>query len=203
MIARLRGQVLEIGEDSLVIDVGGVGYLVQASPRLLRDLPTAGGSVDLVVETLVRDDAITLIGFESAAEKRLFRLLQSIQGVGTRLALAILGVLDPTAFTRAVVSGDRAALTSAPGVGPRLAQRILSELKERIGSLPAAASAPATAGVAALGPSDDALSALVQLGYGRSEAFDAVGRAIGEVGDEGDVGAVVRRALQLLGQRHG
>ena len=154
MIARLRGNVLEIAEDSLFVDVSGVGYLVHASPRVLRELPPVGGTVDLVVETLVREDAIQLVGFTSLAEKRLFRLLQGIQGVGTRLALAILGVLDPAAFERAVVAKDKAALTRAPGVGPRLAQRVIAELEGRVGGLAAgtAAAVPGAGTTADAGP---------------------------------------------------
>jgi Holliday junction DNA helicase RuvA len=203
VIARLRGTVAEIGEDHLVVDVQGVGYLVQASPRLLRALPPQGGVVELVVETQVREDAITLIGFTSAAEKRLFKLLQGIQGVGTRLALAILGVLEPDAFARAVMAGDRAAITQAPGVGPKLAQRILAELKERVGGLPASpvtvASGPVKAGTAL----DDVLAALAQLGYGRSEAFDAARAAGAELGDDAAVPVLLKRALQQLGARGG
>ena len=201
MIARLRGTVAEIGDDHLVVDVQSVGYLVQASAGLLRTLPAAGGGVDLVVETQVRDDAILLIGFTSPAEKRLFKLLQSIQGVGTRLALAILGVLEPEAFARAVVSGDKAALTRAPGVGPKLAQRIVSELKDGLTALPVAAKAASPA--VSLGPVDDVLTALGQLGYGRSEAFDAAHAAAAELGDPGDVASVLKRALQHLGAARG
>ncbi len=203
MIARLRGTVAEIGEDHLVVDVQGVGYLVQASPRLLRALPPQGGVVELVVETQVREDAITLIGFTSAAEKRLFKLLQGIQGVGTRLALAIIGVLEPDAFARAVMAGDRAAITQAPGVGPKLAQRILAELKERVGGLPASPAALAAGPVAAGTTLDDVLAALAQLGYGRSEAFDAARAAGAELGEDAAVPALLKRALQQLGARGG
>lgn len=202
MIARLRGAVAELGEDHVVVDVQGVGYLVHASPRLLRTLPPPGGTVDLVVETQVREDAITLIGFASAADKRLFKLLQGIQGVGTRLALAILGVLEPDAFARAIASGDRAALTRAPGVGPKLAQRILAELKDRLGAIPTGPAAVPSAASAG-GPVDDVLQALAQLGYGRSEAFDAVSRAATEADVPGDVGAILKRALQHLGAARG
>lgn len=201
MIARLRGQVVEIGEDSLVVDVHGVGYLVHASPRVLRALPATGGTVELVIETLVREDAITLVGFASAAEKRLFRLLQGIQGVGSRLALAILGTLEPAAFERAVTAGDQKALTRAPGVGPRLAQRIVGELKDRIvGSSPPAAG-EVVAGTAESGPLGDTVTALAQLGYGRSEAYAAAEQARGELGDGADLATVLRRALQILGSR--
>ena len=205
MIARLRGDLLEIAEDSLVVDVKGVGYLVHASPRVLRELPAVGAAVDLVVETLVREDAIQLIGFTTLAEKRLFRLLQGIQGVGTRLALAILGVLDPAAFERAVVSRDKTALTRAPGVGPRLAQRIIAELEGRVGGLATAAGDPPAppAAVGEAGPVAETVTALAQLGYARSEAHAAAQEAVGELGEDADLAAVLRRALQILGTRLG
>jgi Holliday junction DNA helicase RuvA len=205
VIARLRGNVLEIAEDSLVVDVSGVGYLVHASPRVLRELPPVGGAVDLVVETLVREDAIQLVGFTSLAEKRLFRLLQGIQGVGTRLALAILGVLDPAAFERAVVARDKAALTRAPGVGPRLAQRVIAELEGRVGGLAAGTevAVPGAGTSAAAGPVAETVTALAQLGYARSEAHAAAQEAVGELGESADLAAVLRRALQILGARLG
>ncbi len=205
MIARLKGNVLEIAEDGLVVDVHGVGYLVHASPRVLRELPAVGGAVDLVVETLVREDAIQLIGFTTLAEKRLFRLLQGIQGVGTRLALAILGVLEPAAFERAVVAKDKAALTRAPGVGPRVAQRIIAELEGRVGGFAGGTEvAAASAGTAAeAGPVAQTVTALAQLGYARSEAHAAAQEAVGELGDGADLAGVLRRALQILGTRLG
>lgn len=203
MIARLRGNLLELHEDGAVIDVQGVGYAIQGSANLLRSLPPVGGAVDLTVETLVREDSITLIGFQNAVEKRAFRLLQGIQGVGTRLALAVLSVLDPPTLERAVRAGDKAALTQAPGVGPRLAQRILTELEPRIGSLAASApgvvlsSAQATAAPSAAGI-DGAISALANLGYSRSEAYSVCGRAAAELADSADEASILRRALQLL-----
>lgn len=204
MIARLRGAVLEIAEDSLVVDVHGVGYLVHASPRVLRELPAPGGGVDLVVETLVREDAIQLVGFTTLAEKRLFRLLQGIQGVGTRLALAVLGVLDPEAFERAILSRDKAALTRAPGVGPRLAQRIIAELEGRVGGIATTGGAPGPAGTTARsGALEETVTALGQLGYARSEAHAAAQEALGELGDEAELTALLRRALQILGTRLG
>jgi len=205
VIARLRGNVLEIAEDGLVVDVHGVGYLVYASPRVLRELPAVGGAVDLVVETLVREDAIQLVGFTTLAEKRFFRLLQGIQGVGTRLALAILGVLDPAGFERAVVARDKTALTRAPGVGPRLAQRIIAELEGRVAGLAtgAVAAGATAAPVDETGPVAETVTALAQLGYVRSEAHAAAQEAVGELGDGADLAAVLRRALQILGSRLG
>ncbi len=203
MIARLRGTVAEIGDDTLVVDVAGVGYLVQASPRLLRALPAAGGTVELVIEMLVREDAITLVGFTTPRERGLFKLLQGIQGVGSRLALSLIGTLEPEAFERAIVAGDRAALTAAPGVGPRLAQRILTELKDRMGAALAAPTMASGVARAAAGPSEDAVTALAQLGYGRSEALVAAQNAIAELGDGAELAAILRRALQLLGTQRG
>jgi Holliday junction DNA helicase RuvA len=205
VIARLRGNLLEIAEDSLVVDVQGVGYLVHASPRVLRALPAVGAAVDLVVETLVREDAIQLVGFTTLAEKRLFRLLQGIQGVGTRLALAILGVLDPAAFERAVVARDRAALTRAPGVGPRLAQRIIAELEGRVAGVATSGEAAVASGAipAETGAVEETVTALAQLGYARSEAHAAAQEALRELGERADLAAVLRRALQILGTRLG
>jgi Holliday junction DNA helicase RuvA len=205
VIARLRGNLLEIAEDSLVVDVQGVGYLVHASPRVLRELPAVGAAVDLVVETLVREDAIQLVGFTTLAEKRLFRLLQGIQGVGTRLALAILGVLDPAAFERAVVARDRAALTRAPGVGPRLAQRIIAELEGRVAGVATSGEAAVASGAipAETGAVEETVTALAQLGYARSEAHAAAQEALRELGERADLAAVLRRALQILGTRLG
>lgn len=203
MIARLRGTVVEIGEDSVVVDVQGVGYLVHASPRLLQTLPATGAAADLVIETLVREDAITLVGFATAEEKRLFRLLQGIQGVGARLALAVLGVLEPAAFARAVASGDRAALTRAPGVGPRLAQRIVGELKDRLGEVRGSEVARKDVAGSDAGPLGDTVTALAQLGYGRSEAHGAAIEAVAELGAEAPLASLLRRALQILGSERG
>ncbi|MGH6901245.1 MAG: Holliday junction branch migration protein RuvA, partial [Geminicoccaceae bacterium] len=168
MIARLRGTLDALDEDRAVIDVGGVGYLVACPTRTLAELPRPGEAVDLLIETQVRADSIMLYGFRTGAERSWFRLLQTVQGVGARLALAILSVLGPDQLARAVVAQDKAALGRASGVGPRLAGRIASELKDRLTELPGPVGAPAP-GPAALtqrGPAADAVSALVHLGYG-------------------------------------
>ncbi len=136
MIARLRGRLDTIGDDHAVIDVGGVGYLVVCSANTLAALPGAGEAVDLHVETQLRTESITLYGFKDPAERAWFRLLQTVQGVGARVALAVLSILTPEQLARALAAQDKAALTRASGVGPRLAGRIMSELRDRLVDLP-------------------------------------------------------------------
>jgi holliday junction DNA helicase RuvA len=200
VIARLRGTLDGLDQGHAVVDVGGVGYLVACSTRTLAALPSPGEAVDLLIETQVRAESITLYGFPSAAERSWFRLLQTVQGVGARLALAILSVLGPDELARAVAAQDRAALGRASGVGPRLAGRIASELKDRLGELPALAGArtPEFAAAALGAPADDAVSALVHLGYGRSEAHQAVAKAAAALGDAAPLEALIRSGLQEL-----
>jgi len=199
MIARLRGRLLAQDVDHLVIDVGGVGYLVHCSARTLASLPGPGEALDLHVETQVRAESIMLYGFADTGERSWFRLLQQVQGVGARVALAVLSVLPPQELARAVASQDRAALTRASGVGPRLAGRILSELKDRLaaGLAGTALPAPAVPGDAD-GAIGGAVSALVNLGYGRSEAVAAVGRAAAAHGQDATLEALIRAGLQEL-----
>lgn len=199
MIARLRGRLDTIGEDHAVIDIGGVGYLVSCSARTLAGLPRPGDALDLHIETQVRPESIILYGFEHIAERSWFRLLQTVQGVGARVALGILAVLAPDQLAQAVAAQDRAALTRASGVGARLAGRIVSELKDRVGELPVMKGAPAGAVAGPLGGrAEDAVSALVNLGYARSEAHGAVARAAATLGDEADVETLIRSGLQEL-----
>jgi holliday junction DNA helicase RuvA len=200
VIARLRGTLDALDEDHAVIDVGGIGYLVACSPRTLAALPRPGEAVDLLIETQVREDSITLYGFRTAAERSCFRLLQTVQGVGARVALAVLSVLGPDELTRAIVSQDKAALGRASGVGPRLAGRIASELKDRLTDLPPPTGAPlpGAAGVALGGAAGDAVSALVNLGYGRSEAHQAVAKATAALGTDVPVETLIRTGLQEL-----
>ena len=200
MIARLRGRLDGIAEDHAVVDVGGVGSLVACAPRTLAGLPRPGEPVDLLIETQVRDDSITLYGFPTAAERRWFRLLQTVQGVGARVALGILSVLGPDELARAVAAQDKAALARASGVGPRLAGRIAAELKDRLSELPglASASISGTAATALGGPADDAVSALVNLGYGRSDAHAAVAKAAAALGTSAPVEELIRTGLQEL-----
>lgn len=197
MIALLRGTVASIGEEAAVVDVGGVGYLVVCATSTLERLPRRGQPVELHTEMQVREDDITLYGFLDPAERVWFRMLQSVQGVGARVALSLLGVLRPEELVTAIALGDRAALTRAAGVGTRLAARIAAELKDRVGGLPTAAAAPAALAVPS-GPTEDALSALVNLGYGRSEAFAALSRIRGRLGDEARVDQLIREGLKEL-----
>jgi holliday junction DNA helicase RuvA len=200
VIARLRGKLDALEEGQAVIDVGGVGYLVACSTRTLAALPRPGEAVDLLIETQVRDDSIMLYGFPTAAERRWFRLLQTVQGVGARVALGILSALGPDELARAVAAQDKAALARASGVGPRLAGRIASELKDRLSELPGALGVPFPGALAPTlgGPADDAVSALVNLGYGRSDAHAAVAKAAATLGAGAPIEALIRTGLQEL-----
>ncbi len=193
MIARLSGTLAETAADHLVIDVNGVGYLAYASARTLTAIGPIGGSVLLLTEMQVREDAITLFGFGSAAERDWFRLLTSVQGVGGRVALAILSVLDPGDLARAIANGDKAMIARANGVGPKLAQRIAMELRDKAGGValgPGAAPAPAGLAIA------DAISALANLGFRPAEASAAVAAASDELGPGAGLDALVRLALR-------
>lgn len=195
MIARLRGVLAETAADHAVLDVGGVGYLAWCSARTLSAIGEVGGDVLLFTEMQVREDAITLYGFGSAGERDAFRLLTSVQGVGGRVALSILSVLDAGELSRAVASGDKAMVARANGVGPKLAMRIVNELKDKMGGVtlgPGLAAAPAAKG----GVSSDALSALANLGFRPAEASAAVGAAVDELGEGASLDAVVRLALR-------
>ncbi|GAA4251842.1 Holliday junction branch migration protein RuvA [Azospirillum formosense] len=209
MIAKLTGVVDSVGTDWVVVDVNGVGYQVACSNRTLSRM-AVGERRALVVETFIRDDRITLYGFADSGERDWFRLLTTIQGVGSRLALSILGVLDPDQLTRAIAAQDKTALTRADGVGPKVAARIVNELKDKVGNLTLGASAstaPAAGGKAAPGAGGpdnmvmaDAVSALVNLGYGRSEAFGAVVAAGRKLGDGAGVSELIRHGLKELSQ---
>lgn len=192
MIARLSGILAEMGADTAVIDVGGVGYQVLCSARTLDSLGPIGGEVLVLTELQVREDAWTLFGFGSAAERDSFRALTSIQGVGGRLALAILSALSPDELARAVAQEDKAMIGRANGVGPKLAARIANELQGKLGAAGLGGVAPAPrAGAAA-----DALSALANLGFKPAEASVAVNAAQDELGAEADLDALVRLALR-------
>lgn len=202
MFARLKGILDEVDDDTVIVDVGGVGYLVHCSSRTLGKLPGRGEAVRLEIETHVREDHINLYGFLDRGDRDWFRLLLTVQGVGARVALAILSVLTPEALVQAVAAQDKAAVARANGVGPKLAQRVVAELKDKVGGMalgPVAAkdtkegdAAPA----ADAGAAEDAVSALINLGYGRSEAFTAVAKASRDGG--GDVSALIRGALKEL-----
>jgi Holliday junction DNA helicase RuvA len=209
MIASLKGLLESSAEDSAVVEVGGVGYLVFCSARTLTALPRPGEAVALMIETHVREDHIHLYGFSGAAERDWFRLLITVQGVGARVALAILSALSPVEISGALAAGDKTVLGRASGVGPKLAQRIVTELKDRVGTLEftgeftgadGAAAAPRGDGGDGLDPAlGDAVSALVNLGYGRAEAFGAVMEAAHELGGEAKVEALIRSGLNRLG----
>lgn len=191
MIARLSGILAEILADSAVIDVGGVGYLVHLSGKTLSAIGPAGGEVLILTELQVREDAWTLFGFGSAAERDAFRALTSIQGVGGRLALAILSVLSPDELSRAVSQGDKAMIGRANGVGPKLAARITNELQGKLGMVATGTAGPPRSSAAA-----DALSALANLGFKPAEASAAVNAAEDELGAGASLDALVRLALR-------
>ncbi len=204
MIAKLTGRVDGTGKDWLILDVGGVGYLVYCSARTLSAVGGGGESVSLHIETHVREDHIHLYGFAQILERDWYRLLTTVQGVGAKVGLAILSVVPPDTLTQAIAAGDEAPLTQAPGVGRKLAGRILSELKDKIGNMGLAAalqgkSVPdAPEGVDQVG--QDAVSALVNLGYGRTEAFGAVARARQKLGPDEGVEGLIRDGLGELSQ---
>jgi len=194
MIARLSGILAETAADHAVIDVNGVGYLAYASARTLSAIGPIGGSVLLLTEMQVREDAITLFGFGSAGERDWFRLLTGVQGVGGRVALAILSVLEPGELSRAIAGGDKAMIARANGVGPKLAQRIAMELRDKVGAvaLGGGGATPVPAGSA----SADAVSALANLGFRPAEASAAVSAAVEELGNDASLDALVRLALR-------
>ncbi|MES2327553.1 MAG: Holliday junction branch migration protein RuvA [Pseudomonadota bacterium] len=192
MIARLSGTLAETADDSAVILVGGVGYLVQLSGKTLGELGSVGGDITVLTELQVREDAWTLFGFGSAAERDAFRALTSIQGVGGRLALAILSTLSTDELARAVAQDDKAMIGRANGVGPKLAARITNELQGKLSVVGLAGGAPVPRGSAA----SDALSALANLGFKPAEASAAVNAAQDELGPDATLDALVRLALK-------
>jgi Holliday junction DNA helicase RuvA len=200
LIARLKGIVESIDGDSAVIDVNGVGYLVTASARTLRDL-VAGAPATLMVETIVREDAIALYGFLATAERDWFRILTTVQGVGAKVALSILSTLAPDEIARAIAAQDRATLSRPAGVGPKLAARLATELKDKaaaFGVAPAGRAEEAAAAMPAGSINEDAVSALVNLGYKRVEAFGAVARVTQRLGEGAKLNDVIKAGLQEL-----
>jgi len=200
MIAMLAGIVDQVTGDGVVLDVNGVGYLVFCSGRTLARVPGRGERMRLLVETHVREDHIHLYGFAEEAERSWFRLLTTVQGVGARLALAVLGTLAPDALVTAIMAQDKAALARADGVGGKLAQRIASELKDKVGNIalgPAAQAMPEDGDAAA---TSDAVSALVNLGYQRSDAYGAVAAASRRLGPQAALDALIRAGLKELGR---
>ena len=192
MIARLTGKLAETTAEGAVIDVGGVGYQLLCSARTLDALGAVGSDVLVLTELQVREDAWTLFGFGSPHERDTFRALTSVQGVGGRLALAILPALSPDELSRAISQGDKAMIGRANGVGPKLAARIANELQGKLGAPGLGGSAPAPRG----GSAADALSALANLGFKPADASAAVNAALDEIGPDATLDALVRLALR-------
>src|SRR5262245_35058701 len=203
MIGKLKGVIDSYGEDFIILDVQGVGYLVHCSARTLQSLPAPGEAATLSIETHVREDQIRLFGFTTDAEREWFRLLQTVQGVGAKVALSVLGTLKPADLASAIAMGDKTAIKRAPGVGQKVAERIVTELKDK---------AP---GYTALDPSvirlsgafdekrapqpvTDAVSALVNLGYGQPQAAAAIAAAARSAGEGAETKQLIRLGLKEL-----
>lgn len=195
MIARLRGIVDSVEDGRCVIDVNGVGYLMFCSSRTLGALPE--GLTTLLIEMQVREDAITLYGFFTSAEREWFRLLTTVQGVGAKVALGILSALSPDQLIGAIAGQDKGALTREPGVGPKLAIRILTELQSKAGAMPGGGAAALPVAVAK-GAAGDALSALTNLGYKRLEAEAALAKAVEAHGEDAGLDVLIRAGLKAL-----
>ena len=200
MIGKLTGTVDSIADDTVILDVGGVGYLVLCPASTLSRL-TVGAHASLMIEMKVSDDAIKLYGFASAEEREWFRLLQTVQNVGGKVALAVLSTLSPRDLQRALALGDKAMIGRAPGVGPKLALRIATELKDKAPSMMAhGAEDGVAASIAPRGPEADAVSALIHLGYSDARAAEAVARAAQALGEQTEAGALIREALKGMGR---
>ncbi len=203
MIGKLTGVINSFGEDWVILDVNGVGYLVHCSAKTLEALPSRGEAARLFIETQIRDDQIRLVGFRSEVEREWFRLLLTVQGVGSRVALSVLGALNASELASAVALQDKAMIARAPGVGPKVAARIAAELKDR---------APGITGVdmgvirlqSELGdkvapkPASEAVSALVNLGYGQMQASAAIAAAMREAGEGAETARLIRLGLKEL-----
>ena len=203
MIGKLKGIVDGVDEEGLVIDVNGVGYVVSASARTLRALPPIGQAATLHIETQVREDAIRLFGFLTTAERDWFRLLQSVQGVGAKVALGILGALSGEALSSAIAHQDKAMMARAPGVGPKLAARLVLELKDKAPAFDVAdlgGAIGAEPGAKLPKEAQDAVLALVNLGYARPQASLAVAKGVAALGPEAQTAALIRAGLKELAQ---
>jgi len=206
MIGKLRGAVDAVGAEYAVIDVGGVGYEVACSSRTLAALPSAGEPVTLSIDTHVRQDAIRLYGFLTETERGWFRLLQSVQGVGSKVALSILSTLDTAQLAQSIALQDKAMVARAPGVGPKVALRIVNELRDKAppavisatGLTPATVAASGTGLADGASPATEALSALLNLGYALSQANAAVSAALQKAGDPPRTETLIRLALKEL-----
>lgn len=207
MIAHLSGTLSAKTMTNAVIDVGGVGYLVTATSRTLEAIGEIGGSVKLLTEMVVREDSMTLFGFSAMHEKEVFLLLQTVQGVGAKAAIAILSALSASEVEEAIMAGDKALITRADGVGPKIASRIVNELAEKLGKIKSQTIAPIggtaagdASGAASSSAMNDALSALVNLGYARAEAWSVL-RAISDADDALDSAALIGLGLKELGKK--
>ena len=204
MIGKLKGVIDSVEDEALILDVNGVGYLVSASARTLRAIPAVGEPAELLIETHVREDAIRLYGFLTAGERDWFRLLQSVQGVGAKVALGILGALSADALSAAVARQDKAMMARAPGVGPKLAARLVLELKDKAPALGGADFAYAEAGLERAPKlakaAEDAVLALVGLGYAQPQAAAAVARISAQLGPAAETAALIRAGLKELAQ---
>ena len=203
MIGKLKGLIDSYGEDYVILDVGGVGYQVHCSARTLQALPGTGEAAVLSIETYVREDQIKLFGFRSDVEREWFRLLQTVQGVGAKVALAVLSTLPPSDLANAIALRDKAAVTRTPGVGPKVAERIVTELKDKAPKY--ADIDPAVARLAgavderkAPQPVADAVSALVNLGYGQPQAAAAIAHASRSAGENAETAQLIRLGLKEL-----
>ena len=204
MIGKLKGTIDSVEEEALLLDVNGVGYLVSASARTLRALPRVGEQAELLIETHVREDAIKLYGFLTAGERDWFRLLQSVQGVGAKVALGILGALSAEALGAAIARQDKAMMARAPGVGPKLAARLVLELKDKAPVFAVADFAHAESGLERAPKlakaAEDAVLALVSLGYAQPQAAAAVTRISAQLGPAAQTAALIRAGLKELAQ---
>ena len=203
MIGKLKGVVDSYGEDSIILDVNGVGYLVHCSTRTLQELPGVGEPATLSIETHVREDQIRLFGFSTGIEREWFRLLQTVQGVGVKVALAVLSTLKPADLATAIAMRDKATVARTPGVGPKVAERIVTELKDKAPAYTVVDPAVVRLSGAldekrAPQPMSDAVSALVNLGYGQPQAAAAVAAAARDAGEGSDVRQLIRLGLKEL-----
>jgi holliday junction DNA helicase RuvA len=201
MIGKLKGVIDSFGEDVVILDVGGVGYMVHCSTRTLEALPGRGEAATLSIETHVREDQIRLFGFTSDLEREWFRLLQTVQGVGTKVALSLLGTLKPAELATAIAMRDKAMIARAPGIGLKVAERIVTELKDKtVAAIDPAATrlADALEAEQAPRPMADAVSALVNLGYGTPQATAAVAVAAKSAGENADAASLIRLGLKEL-----
>lgn len=202
MIGKLKGLIDSYGEDFVILDVNGVGYVVHCSTRTLQKLPRIGEASALAIETQVREDSIRLFGFATESERDWFRLLQTVQGVGAKVALAILSILPANDLASAIAMQDKATVSRAPGVGPKLAARIVAELKDKAPAFgavdPALARLSSEEPEGAPSAARDAISALVNLGYGRPQAAAAVAESLKQLGEAAEAGALIRQGLREL-----